>query len=346
MLRWLCFYTAAALLLKDENDIVCYPNTPFVLPVANVSYCNPYGYGIESGGFYDLSAQKIVLSDRKIITYVRIDSNFSAWIEQPNATSGYYYNDSTGHSIYLSFCTNVIATVVAWEPTQSRFWTLGNTTGMPRMKMFSVEPATEAMTYWNIVTNEPVADLVWNGTDIVATIYKNNSYYAVPFLRSNKHLLVGPQSDYLEFTETLPVLNANYTKFCSMNCTQPVGITSTTTSQDAVSTTQQIWQISTSSVFIFTGVSFQIPGGVLHISDGTVLQVDVSGVTLQEGDEYLLFTYTALEGQFAAIELYGVSCTSYRAEVTSSPSETKFRVLSETTSCAAADHLNAVYQHC
>jgi len=336
MLRWLCIHTVTALLLRDGNEFLCYPNTPFVLPIANVSYCNPYGFGIESGGFYDLSAQQIVLSDRKIITYVRVDSNFSAWIEQPNATAGYYYNDSTGHSFYLLYCTNVLSSVVAWEPTQSRFWTLGNTTGMPRLKMLSIEPATEAMTYWNIVTNEPVADLVWNGTDIVATIYKNSSYYTVPFLRSNKHLLVGSQSDYLDFTETLPMLNATYTKFCSMNCTQPARTMSTTTIQEGVSTTQQIWQITTSSVFIFTGLSFQIPGNVLRIPDGTVLQVDVTGITLQEGEDYLLFTYAALEGQFVAIVLHSASCMSYNAEVISSPSETKFRVLSETTSCAVA----------
>ena len=374
LINLILFTSTAALLLQGGSDLRCYPDVHYTAPVANYTYCNEHGFGLESGGFYDLWAQQSVLTDRLILTYARVNESFSAWIEQPNASSGYYYNDSSAHAIWLEFCNYVKPGIAVWEPDAAKFWAMGYWSGNPVVRMMPIDLSTDQVSYQSLVSGEQVLDVTWNGTTMIAVFLKNGSYNAVAYNRNNLHRVLGSQDNYLELlwgnsVQLLPILNNNYTRLCSLNCTTttstivestassvmtpnssadtqlPSSISTAsslfTSSVTIASTTNLptgsfVWQVISS--FSYTG-PIPVPGGALMIPSGTRLSLDVSTFSLHDGDDYILFTYSSIVGQFDGIELLTTSCQQLSAELLYTDSEIKFRVLSQSTLCANAPRL-------
>ena len=64
--------------------------------------------------------------------------------------------------------------------------------------------------------------------------------------------------------------------------------------------------------------------------------IDVSSVELVEGQEYVLFSFAGLQGEFERLELIGSSCQDYTAEPVYEATEIRVRILTVTTYCAAS----------
>lgn len=73
--------------------------------------------------------------------------------------------------------------------------------------------------------------------------------------------------------------------------------------------------------------------GIFKIPENFELFVDVSSVDLVEGQEYVLFSFAELQGEFARLELIGSSCEEYTAEPIYDRTEVRIRVLTVTSDC-------------
>lgn len=210
---------ADLLLYNYTNDaFLCFPNGNYV-DLPPFMYCNNFGYSTNES-FVDIQTPYI-LNETQIIWYWNLLGvpHFFTF----NGLS-YKYHDQTG-TITLSDCDYIQTDNIAWDPVRTRFWLIVHSIIFNNTRLFYIDRLSRATGYSSILTGEKPQAVFWNGTEILAVISRNQTYYSIPFLNSNKVRMIGLANgtmlDFSNNSVNVYPIPENTTKICQFYCPIP-----------------------------------------------------------------------------------------------------------------------------
>jgi hypothetical protein len=341
--------------------------------LSDITFCNSYALGLAGGGVLTI-ANETLLTNRTILTFMRVNSSLDLWIEYWN--SSYWLN---GY-LKLNDVVNVMPGPAAFDYTQETFHAIVVSTLDPGYFSFlRVNFKTMIVSFYSILTS-PAYGLIWNGQYVLSFIQRLGTYRYTAFGTGTNLTIVGPIANSMVLldseTRTFTYL-PNVTGLCAINCSQWIVRDVQTSSSQTVSTivptlnetsTSFVSQTSgestssvsptseastlilaqtTTSQFIWIDTIyipdpslplFNFPGTFVVPPD-SVLQVDFRNLEVIEGQTIPLFTFASLEGSFKSIEMITTSCTSMHGELQTTPTTMNIIVTSSTSVCAASSKL-------